>query len=87
MINNRLPALLGERRMSQKQLSQLTGIREATISNMCNEIHTRYSVEHLDKIFEVLECDINDFFVYTPNKVKTTGENLIVEQHGNNKKL
>ncbi len=85
MINNRLPALLGERRMTQKQLSQLTGIREATISNMCNEVHVRYSIEHLDKICEVLECDISDFFVYTPNKVKITGESLIIEEHGNNK--
>ncbi len=86
MITNRLPALLGERRMSQKQLSQATGIREATISHMCNEIHTNYSLEHLDKICEVLDCDLNEFFVYKPNKVKTTGENLIIERHGNSKK-
>ncbi len=86
MISNRLPALLGERRMTQKQLAQATGIREATISNMCNEIHINYSIEHLDKICEVLDCSLNEFFVHTPNKVKITGENLIVERHGNSKK-
>ncbi len=72
--------------MTQKQLAQLTGIRQATISHMCNEIHTNYSLEHLDKICEVLECSLNEFFIHTPNKVKITGDNLIKESHGNSKK-
>ncbi len=85
MITNQLPKLLGERRMTQRQLSQATGIREATVSNMCNEIHINYSVEHLDRLCEALECDISDLLVYTPNKMKKTGKNLIIEEHKNKK--
>ena len=42
--------------------------------------------EHIDKICEVLDCTADELFEYCPNKIKTTGKNLIVEQHGNRKK-
>ncbi len=77
MIKNRLSTLLGEKRMSQKRLSQLTGIRPATINEMYHDLLERYSIEHIDKICEVLDCDINDLFVRVPNKEKITGKNLI----------
>ncbi len=85
MIKNYLSRLLGEKRMTQKQLSDLTGIRPATINDMYHEMAVYYSMENIDKICEVLECDIKDLFEYIPNKNKKTGQNLIVEEHGNRK--
>ncbi len=86
MIKNRLSALLGERRMTQKRLSQLTGIRPATINEMYHDLLERYSIEHIDKICEVLDCDISDLFVREPNKVKVTGKNLLSDEMINQSK-
>ena len=72
MIRIRLSTLLGEKRMSQVTLARKTGIRPATINEMYNEFSVRVNLEHLDKICEVLGCDISDLLVYEPNRVKIT---------------
>lgn len=86
MVKIYLSKLLGEKRMTQKQLSQLTGIRPNTINDWYHEIATSLKVEHIDKICEVLECNINDLIEVIPNKKPITGKNLIIEEHGNQKK-
>ena len=66
MIRILLSSLLGERRMTQLDLSRRTGIRNATIHEMYHEFSERISLEHLDLICEVLECDISDILVREP---------------------
>lgn len=85
MIKNYLSRLLGERRMSQAELSRLTGIRTATINEIYHEIAERISVDHVDKICEALDCSLDELFEYIPNKKRSTGKNLIIEKHGNQK--
>lgn len=85
MIKIHLSKLLGERRMSQKQLSELTGIRRNAINEWYNEIATSIKFEHIDKICEVLGCSIDELIEYIPNKVPRTGRHLIIEEHGNQK--
>ena len=55
-----LSARLGEIRMTQADLARKTGIRPATINEMYNELCDRVNLEHLDKICEVLDCDLHD---------------------------
>ncbi len=86
MVKFHLSKLLGEKRMTQKELSQKTGIRNSTINEYYNEIAISIKFEHIDKICEVLDCTTEELFEYLPNKVKTTGKDLIVEEHGNRKK-
>lgn len=86
MVSNNLSKILGERRMTQSQLSMLTGIRPNTISDLYNEIALGIKFDHIDKICEVLQCDIIDLFEYIPNKKPRTGKYLIVEEHGNQKR-
>lgn len=86
MVKINLSTLLGARRMTQADLARRTGIRPSTINDMYHELCVRVNLEHIDKICEVLECDITDLFGYVPNKIKTTGKDLIVEAHGNRKK-
>lgn len=86
MVKINLSTLLGARRMTQADLARRTGIRPSTINDMYHELSVRVNLEHIDKICEVLECDITDLFEYVPNKIKTTGRDLIVEAHGNRKK-
>lgn len=85
MVRIYLSRILGERRMSQKELSKLTGIRPNTISEWYNEIAVSLKVEHIDRICEVLGCQLNELIEVIPNKMPKTGENLIIEEHGNQK--
>jgi len=85
MVKIHLSKLLGERRMTQKRLSELTGIRRNAINEWYNEIGVSIKFEHIDRICEVLECSVSDLLEYIPDKVPKTGKYLIIEEHGNQK--
>ena len=85
MIKIHLSDLLGKYRITQAELARKTGIRPATICDIYNEMCDRINLEHLDRICEVLGCDVADILEYQPNKIKKTGTNLILEQNGNRK--
>lgn len=86
MVRNHLSKLLGEKRMTQAELSRKTGIRAATINELYHDIARGVSFEQLDRICEVLDCDVSQLFEYVPNNIKTTGKLLVLEEHGNRKK-
>lgn len=60
MIRIRLSTLLGERKWTQADLARRTGIRANTINDLYHEIAERVSLEQLDKICDVLGCDLSD---------------------------
>lgn len=68
MIRIYLSRLLGERRMTQKDLSRKTGIRVATINELYNELVDRVNLAHMDKICEVLGCDLSELIGREVNK-------------------
>lgn len=68
MVKIHLSKILGEKRWTQADLSRKTGIRPNTISELYNELVDRVSLEQLDKICEVLECDLNELLEYIPHK-------------------
>ena len=71
MIRIYLSRVLGEKRWTQADLAKKTGIRPNTISELYNELVERVNLEHLDKICEVLECELIDILKYEPNKKST----------------
>lgn len=85
MIKIHLSRLLGEKRWTQKDLAEATGIRPSTINEWYHEFVSRLNVEHIDKICEALDCDVTDLLEYIPNERKKTGKHLIIEEHGNRK--
>lgn len=52
MVRIYLSKLLGERRMTQRELSDLTGIRPNTINEWYHEIAVSLKVEHIDNIMK-----------------------------------
>lgn len=60
MIRILLSIRLGERRWTQAKLAKKTGIRAATINELYNEVTDRVSLNQLDRICAVLECDLTD---------------------------
>ena len=67
MIKIHLSRLLGEKRWSPAQLSRLTGIRPNIISDLYNEFTERISLDQLNQICKILECDIADLLEYIPD--------------------
>lgn len=57
---------LGELRMTQAELARKTKIRPSTINDMYHELCDRVNLNHIDKICNVLDCDLRDILVYIP---------------------
>ena len=67
MIKINLSSLLGQHKMNQKTLSNLTGIRPATISKMYYEEIKRIDIKHLNNICKVFDCEISELLEYIPD--------------------
>lgn len=68
MIRILLSTRLGERRISQAELSRRTKIRASTINDLYWEITDRVKLEHLDLICEALQCSLSDLIVREEEK-------------------
>lgn len=68
MVRILLSVRLGERRLTQAKLAEITGIRPSTINEIYHELSDRINLEHLDLICEALDCDIEDIIVREQNK-------------------
>ncbi|QGT99303.1 putative transcriptional regulator YozG, Cro/CI family [Candidatus Syntrophocurvum alkaliphilum] len=67
MIRIKLAEVMGKKRIKQKALSEQTGIRPNTISDMWYEKSKRIDLNYLDKLCEVLECQPGDLLEYVPD--------------------
>lgn len=67
MIKITLLVPLAKKNMTQKDLAKATNIREAAISKLKRNQLKEYPAEMLNKICEVLECDISDIMHYEPD--------------------
>lgn len=74
MIRIRLSALLGEMRITQKKLSQLTGIRPNAINDMYHELSPRINLEYIDRICSVLNVKMTDILVRDADNEKKPEE-------------
>lgn len=77
MIKIHLSKLLGEKRWTQADLARSTGIRPSTIGDYYHELVERVNLNHLDKICEVLGCQVSDILEYVPQKRRITGKKPI----------
>lgn len=67
LIKIHLSRVLGAKRMTQAELARRTNIRPNTINEMYHELIERINLEHLDKICDVLGCEISDLIEHVPN--------------------
>lgn len=75
MIKIMISVLLGERRMTQADLSRMTGIRPTTINELYHEITERVSLEHIDLICEALDCELQELLARIPNPIPKVESN------------
>ena len=64
MIKIKLSDMLGKHKMTQKALSELTGIRPATISKMYYEETKRIEIDQINKLCKVFDCSVGDLLEY-----------------------
>ena len=60
----RLHIKLAEFRMTQKELSEKTGIRPPTISAYCNDTFKHIVKDHLNAFCEIFNCSVSDLIEY-----------------------
>lgn len=70
-IKIKLKVLLAMNDMTQKKASELTGIRQPTISAICNNTIKQLPIDVLDKLCTALNCQPADIMEYVPNKDKS----------------
>ncbi len=68
LIKINLSRILGEKRISQKQLSKMTNIRPNTINAYYNDYVQRLNRSDMDKICQALNCSLNDLIEYVPDE-------------------
>lgn len=70
MIKNNLKLILADREISINKLSEMTGIRYATLHAFVKQRVSTINCDVLDKVCEVLNLMPADFITYIPNKDK-----------------
>ena len=68
MIKNNLKMILADREISINKLSEITGLRYATLHSFVKQRVSSINCEVLDKVCEALDLVPADFIIYVPNK-------------------
>lgn len=68
LITIKVSELMGRYRMTQKQLSDQTGIRPNTVSAYWHGTVQRVDVEHMGRLCKALNCQPGDIFEYVPDQ-------------------
>jgi Predicted transcriptional regulator len=64
MIKMKLHVKLAENRLTQKQISEITGIRLPTISAYCTDNFKTIPREHLDILCKYFKCKVEDLIEF-----------------------
>ncbi|MGL6184696.1 MAG: helix-turn-helix domain-containing protein [Clostridium chrysemydis] len=68
MVQCKLHILIAKHRISQKELSEKTGIRRPTIGEYCRDTFKTISREHIDILCNFFNCKIDDLIEYVPDE-------------------
>ena len=69
MIKFKLSNLLGEHKMTQKALADITHIRPTTVSKMYYDEIKRIDIKQLDSLCKAFDCEISELLEYIPDKI------------------
>lgn len=70
MIKILLSRRLGELRMTQSDLANMTGVRPTTVGAYYNELTPRINLEHFSLFCKALDCELSDLLVYEPDETE-----------------
>lgn len=78
----KLKKLRSDKGISQKELSEQTGIRYPTISEMERGATKACSLENLNKLCDVFNCTLNDIYEFAPVQANETVVPLEIGEDG-----
>jgi putative transcriptional regulator len=64
MINIKVAELMGRKRLNQKQVAEMTGIRPNTISSLWHGEAKRIEIWQMNELCKVLDCQPGELFEY-----------------------
>lgn len=67
MVQCKLHILIAKHRITQKELSEKTGIRRPTIGEYCRDTFKTISREHIEILCQYFQCEIQDLIEYIPD--------------------
>jgi putative transcriptional regulator len=67
MVKIKVAEMLGKHKMTRKHLSEITGIREATVGLLYSEKIKRIEVEWIDQLCKAFNCSVSDLIEYVPD--------------------
>lgn len=73
-IKLELQEILQDRGMSQRQLAEVSGVRQERISQICRGFVDRLELDHIDAICNALDIYPWEWIVYTPSNNVITDE-------------
>ena len=68
MIKCHLSRIMGEKRITQKEVIETTGLSSATISNLYNEKVKRLDFDTLEKLCKLFNCNVQEIFFFLKKK-------------------
>ena len=68
MIKFKIHSLMGERRMTQKELAEISNIHPSIIAKYYHDTIIRINREHLDEFCKIFDCNIQDLIEYVPDE-------------------
>ena len=74
MVICKLSRILGDKRLTYKDVHEATGISVSTISYLRRDMRGRISFETLDKLCKYLDCQPGDLLIYEPDPEEDEGE-------------
>lgn len=68
LVKIKLSELMGRHKMTQKEVSEKTGIRPSTVSIFYHETIKRIDVNHINELCKLFNCQPGDLFEYIEDK-------------------
>lgn len=68
MINFKIHVLMAQKRLSQKELCELTGISPSVMNKYYHGTIARISPEHLNMFCKIFNCNVQDIIEYSSDK-------------------
>lgn len=69
MLKMKLHILMAEHRLSQKEVSQKTGIHAPTINKYYHDTYQKIDREHIEAFCRLFDCKVEDLLEYIPDEV------------------
>ena len=74
MIKCRLSRILGDRRITVRALSVMTGVTYTSLLDLYHDRSSRFDRNTIDRVCRALQCNVSDLLEYQTNPDESIGD-------------